>query len=150
MSDQFIIDADVLIKFYCHLERPDVLHRVCGDITVADRVEREFEYHAFGPGKDVFGQDVSSGKIRVVDAGPAEDQMIAEFKTVFLHAGERDTAAIALTHLYTMITDDRRAKDELMTAGLTLHDSRWVLKQAHSRRIITQKEYKGLLRKARL
>lgn len=141
---QYIVDADVLIKFYCHLERPDVLHRVLGDVTVAERVKREFEYHGFDPGKEDFARDVAAGKVRVVDVSLAEDGMIAEYKTDFMHAGERDSAAIALTHLYTLITNDRRAREDLMSADLEVHDSRWVLKEAHARRFISKKEYKAL------
>jgi predicted nucleic acid-binding protein len=140
----FIVDTDVLIKFYCHLGRPDVLHQVLGGVTVAERVKREFEYHGFGPGKEEFTRDIANGSVRTVDVSPAENTMISEYQTDFMHAGERDSAAIALTHLYTLITDDRRAREDLMSADLEVHDSRWVLKEAHSRRFISQKEYKTL------
>jgi predicted nucleic acid-binding protein len=61
-----------------------------------------------------------------------------------MHQGERDSAAIAITHLYTLVTDDRRAREDLMSADIEVRDSRWVLKEAHSRRFISQKEYKAL------
>ncbi len=141
---QYIVDTDVLIRFYCHLERPDILQRLLGGITVAERVKREFEHHGFGPGKEEFSRDVGAGRVRTVDVSPAEDRVIAEYKTDLMHAGERDSAAFALTHLYTLITDDRRAREDLMSADLEVHDSRWVLKEAHSRRFISQKEYKQL------
>ncbi len=141
---QYIVDTDVLIRFYCHLDRPDILHRLLGGITVAERVKREFEHHSFGHGREEFVRDVAAGRIRTVDVSPAEDRMIAEYKTDFMHAGERDSAAIALTHLYTLITDDRRAREDLMNADLEVHDSRWILKEAHARRLISQKEYKQL------
>jgi len=140
----YIVDTDVLMKFYCHLGRPDILHRVLGGITVAERVKREFEYHGFGPGKEDFTRDLAAGRIRTIDVSPAEDRVIAEYKTDFMHAGERDSAALALTHLYTLITDDRRAREDLMSADLEVNDSRWILKEAHSRRLISQKEYKTL------
>jgi predicted nucleic acid-binding protein len=141
---EYIVDADVLIKFYCHLERPDILHSVLSGVTIAERVKREFEYHGFGSGKEDFSRDVANGRVRVVDVSPAENSMIAEYKTDFMHPGERDSAAIALTHLYGLITDDRRAREDLMSADLEVHDSRWVLKEAHTRRFISQKEYKTL------
>jgi predicted nucleic acid-binding protein len=142
---QYIVDTDVLIKFYCHLGRPDILQSVLGVVTIAERVRREFEYHGYGQGKEEFLQDLSTGRVRTVDAGPAEHNVIAEYETTFMHAGERDSAAIALTHLYTLITNDRRAREDLMEADLDVHDSRWILKEAHARRFITQREYKTLL-----
>lgn len=141
---QYIVDTDVLINFYCHLERPDILLRLMGVITVAERVKREFEHHGFGSGKEEFSRDIATGRVRTIDVSPAEDRVIAEYKTDFMHVGERDSAAIALTHLYTLITDDRRAREDLMSSDLEVHDSRWILKEARSRRLISQKEYKKL------
>jgi predicted nucleic acid-binding protein len=142
---QFIIDTDVLIVFYCRLERPDILHAVCDEgVVVAETVRREMEGVARGQGRDVFRGDVRGGAVRVIEAGPVEANEAAGFNTTFLHRGERDTAAIALTHLYTMVTNDRMARNELVGSGLTVHDAAWVLQQAKSRRLLTQAQHKKL------
>jgi hypothetical protein len=70
---QYIVDSNVLLKFYCELQRSDVLHQVLGGVTVAERVKREFEYHGFGPGKEDFARDVAAGRVRSVDVSPAEE-----------------------------------------------------------------------------
>jgi predicted nucleic acid-binding protein len=145
---QYIIDTDVLIVFYCRLERPDVLHDVCAEgVVVAETVRREMEGVARGMGRDVFRGDVANGSVRVIEAGPAEANEAADFNTTFLHRGEKDTAAIALTHLYEMITNDRMARNELVGSGITVHDAAWVLGQAKSRRLLTQAEHKNLAKR---
>jgi predicted nucleic acid-binding protein len=145
MARPFIIDADVILHFYCRLGEPDVLLRVCGeDATVAERVKREVEYHASEPGKTHFLEDIKRGSIRVIDVGPAEETVAGEFGTSFLHAGERDTAALAVTRIYTMLTNDVRARATLTGSGITIHDAKWVLQEAKKRRIITAAEHKRL------
>ncbi len=142
---QFIIDTDVLIVFYCRLERPDVLHAVCEEgVVVSETVRREMEGVARGIGREIFRGDVAAGAVRVVEAGPPEANESAGFNTTFLHRGERDTAAIALTHLYTMVTNDRMARHELIGSGITVRDAAWILQQAKSRRLLTQAQHKKL------
>lgn len=146
----FIIDANIVIHFYCRLERPDILLKVCGDeAAVSESVRREVEYHASEPGKSIFQGDISGGYLRTIDVGPAEEQVAAKFGKAFLHKGERDCAAIAVTHMYNMLTNDRMARETLMGNDITIHNAAWVLKEANKRRIITAAEYNRLSKPGR-
>jgi predicted nucleic acid-binding protein len=146
----FIIDANIIIYFYCDLERPDILMKVCGDdAAVSESVKREVEYHAGEPGKSDFLADISGGYLRTIDVGPAEENIAAGFGQAFLHKGERDCAAIAVTRMYDMLTNDRMARETLMGNGITIHNAAWVLKEANKRRIITAAEYNRLSKPGR-
>lgn len=146
----FIIDANIIIHFYCRLERPDILIKVCGDdAAVSESVKREVEHHASEPGKSDFLNDIRGGYLRTIDVGPAEEDVAAKFGKAFLHRGERDCAAIAVTRMYDMLTNDRLARETLMGNDITIHNGDWVLKEANKRRIISAAEYNRLAKPGR-
>lgn len=144
----YVIDSNVLINFYSRLQREDILYKVLGGrMYVTERVRNEALHHAFGIGADRLKIDMGSGKLPITNVHLGDAESISSLGTsrTFLHEGEKGSAVVAKARGWGLITDDRRAAEDLLGSGITIHDSRWVLRQAESRRYISKAEEKRLL-----